>query len=68
VPRNKRDYNPHLSRKFIPADSLRSWDKRAPGMAKRNYTAEEIVAVFGQVKALMANGKAKPQACREVPD
>jgi putative transposase len=34
-------------------------------MAKRNYTAEEIVAVLGQVEASMANGKATPQACRE---
>ena len=33
-------------------------------MAKRNYTAEEIVAVLGQVEASMANGKAAPQACQ----
>jgi putative transposase len=34
-------------------------------MAKRKYTAEEIVTVLRQVEVSMANGKATPQACRE---
>jgi putative transposase len=34
-------------------------------MAKRRYTAEEIVTVLRQVEVSMANGKATPQACRE---
>jgi hypothetical protein len=34
-------------------------------MAKRKYTAEEIVTELRQVEVSMANGKATPQACRE---
>ena len=34
-------------------------------MAKRRYTAEEIVTVLRQVEVGIANGKATPQACRE---
>ena len=34
-------------------------------MAKRRYTAEEIVTVLRQVEVGIANGKTTPQACRE---
>ena len=34
-------------------------------MAKRRYTAEEIVTVLRQVEVAVANGKTTPQACRE---
>ena len=34
-------------------------------MAKRRYTAEEIVTVLRQVEVAMANGKTTPHACRE---
>ena len=34
-------------------------------MAKRRYTAEEIVTVLRQVEVAVANGKSMPQACRE---
>jgi putative transposase len=34
-------------------------------MAKRRYTAEEIVTVLRQVEVSIANGKMTPQACRE---
>ncbi len=34
-------------------------------MAKRRYTAEEIVTVLRQVEVALANGKPAPQACRE---
>jgi hypothetical protein len=34
-------------------------------MAKRRYTAEEIVTVLRQVEVALANGKPTPQACRE---
>ena len=34
-------------------------------MAKRRYTAEEIVTVLRQVEVAIANGKTTPQACRE---
>jgi putative transposase len=34
-------------------------------MAKRRYTAEEIVTVLRQVEVAIANGKATPHACRE---
>ncbi len=34
-------------------------------MAKRRYTAEEIVTVLGQVEVAMANGKTTPHVCRE---
>jgi putative transposase len=34
-------------------------------MAKRRYTAEEIVTVLRQVEVSIANGKGTPQACRE---
>jgi Transposase len=34
-------------------------------MAKRRYTAEEIVRVLRQVEVSIANGRATPQACRE---
>ena len=34
-------------------------------MAKRRYTAEEIVTVLRQVEVAIANGKATPQACRD---
>jgi transposase-like protein len=34
-------------------------------MAKRRYTAEEIVAVLRQVEVAVANGKSTPQACPE---
>jgi putative transposase len=34
-------------------------------MAKRRYTAEEIVTVLRQVEVTMAKGKPTPQACRE---
>src|SRR5215470_7657324 len=34
-------------------------------MAKRRYTAEEIVTVLRQVEVAIANGKTAPQACRE---
>ena len=34
-------------------------------MAKRRYTAEEIVTVLRQVEVTIANGKSTPQACRE---
>ena len=34
-------------------------------MAKRRYTAEEIVMVLRQVEVAAANGKPTPQACRE---
>ena len=34
-------------------------------MAKRRYTAEEIVTVLRQVEVAIANGKPTPQACRE---
>jgi putative transposase len=34
-------------------------------VAKRRYTAEEIVTVLRQVEVAIANGKATPQACRE---
>ena len=34
-------------------------------MAKRRYTAEEIVTVLRQVEVGIANGKTAPQACRE---
>lgn len=33
-------------------------------MAKRRYTAEEIVTLLRQVEMAIANGKATPQACR----
>ena len=35
-------------------------------MAKRRYTAEEIVTVLRQVEVAVANGKTTPYACREV--
>ena len=34
-------------------------------MAKRRYTAEEIVTVLRQVEVSVANGKTTPAACRE---
>jgi len=34
-------------------------------MAKRKYTAEDIVTVLRQVEVSMANAKATPQARRE---
>jgi putative transposase len=34
-------------------------------MAKRKYTAEEIVTVLRQVEVAIANGKTTPQACRD---
>ena len=34
-------------------------------MAKRRYTAEEIVTELRQVEVAEANGKTTPQACRE---
>jgi len=34
-------------------------------MAKRKYTAEEVVTVLRQVEVSMANAKTTPQACRE---
>jgi putative transposase len=34
-------------------------------MAKRRYTAEEIVTVLRQVEVSIGNGKPTPQACRE---
>jgi putative transposase len=34
-------------------------------MAKRRYTAEEIVTALRQVEVAVANGKATPHACRE---
>ncbi len=34
-------------------------------MAKRRYTAEEIVTVLRQVEVSIANGKGTPQACRD---
>jgi hypothetical protein len=34
-------------------------------MAKRKYTAEEIVTVLRQVEVAMANGKPTAQACRD---
>jgi putative transposase len=34
-------------------------------MAKRRYTAEEIVTVLRQVEVAIANGKTTPQVCRE---
>lgn len=34
-------------------------------MAKRKYTAEEIVTVLRQVQVEAANGKSTPQACRQ---
>jgi len=34
-------------------------------MAKRRYTAEEMVTVLRQVEVAVANGKATLQACRE---
>ena len=34
-------------------------------MAKRKYTADEIVTLLRQVEVSMANGKTTPQACRE---
>jgi putative transposase len=34
-------------------------------MAKRRYTAEEIVTVLRQVEVGIANGKTTPLACRE---
>ena len=34
-------------------------------MAKRRYTAEEIVTVLRQVEVATAKGKTTPQACRE---
>lgn len=34
-------------------------------MAKRRYTAEEIVTVLWQVEVGIANGETTPQACRE---
>jgi hypothetical protein len=35
------------------------------GMAKRRYTAEEIVTVLRQVEVAIGSGKPTPQACRE---
>jgi putative transposase len=34
-------------------------------MAKRRYTAEEIVTVLRQVEVVVGSGKPTPQACRE---
>ena len=34
-------------------------------MAKRKYTAEEIVTVLRKVEVSMATAKTTPQACRE---
>ena len=34
-------------------------------MAKRRYTAEEIVTVLRQVEVAIASGKTTPQACGE---
>jgi Transposase len=34
-------------------------------VAKRRYTAEEIVTVLRQVQLGIANGKTTPQACRD---
>jgi hypothetical protein len=34
-------------------------------MAKRRYTAAEIVMVLRRVEVAIANGKTTPQACRE---
>jgi putative transposase len=34
-------------------------------MAKRRYTAEEIITVLRQVEVALASGKTAPQACRE---
>jgi putative transposase len=34
-------------------------------MAKRKYTAEEIVTVLRQVEVAIGNGKTTPHACRE---
>lgn len=34
-------------------------------MAKRRYTAKEIVTVLRQVEVALANSKPTPQACRE---
>jgi putative transposase len=34
-------------------------------MAKRRYTAEEIVTVLRQVEVAVGGGKPTPQACRE---
>jgi putative transposase len=34
-------------------------------MAKRRYTAEEIMTVLRQVEVAIANGETTPQACRE---
>jgi hypothetical protein len=34
-------------------------------MAKRRYTAEEIVTVLRQVEVAIANGKTTPQVSRE---
>ena len=34
-------------------------------MAKRRYTAEEVVTLLRQVGVGIANGKTTPQACRE---
>jgi transposase-like protein len=34
-------------------------------MAKRRYTAEEIVTVLRQVEVAIANGKTTSQACRD---
>jgi hypothetical protein len=36
-----------------------------PRMAKRRYTAEEIVTVLRQVEVAIPNGKTTPHACRE---
>jgi len=34
-------------------------------MAKRKYTAEEIVTVLRQIEVSIGSGKPTPQACRE---
>ena len=50
---------------FVPADKLEKLGQESTGMAKRKYTAEEIVALLRQVEVSMANGKTTPQAYRE---